>query len=101
EHENTVIYTRKTSGSTNRWEISRRTTRTDGSMGNIPAHCSGRGFDGKYPRETQTEGSVQDFPAGPGVGHGAAPTRSPRLGCSLRQAGEARPGSCREVKRRV
>ena len=86
-----------------------------GAMGDIPARYSDRGIDGKYPREpsesrvrwqksqrtARVEGSLQDLPARPGVGHSAAPTLPPRLGCSLRQAGEARPGFCREVKRRT
>ena len=112
-----------------RGEISQQADRIEGSMGDIPAghpdrgldgrDPSGlpgpRGFDGKYhreppgprvrwersPRATQVEGSLQDFPTGPGIGPSAASTRSPRLGCSLRQAGEARPGFCREVKRRT
>ena len=113
-----------------RWEISPQVTRTESRMGEIrashpdsqpdgkypreplgsglnaryPSALPGPRVDGKYPREPRAEGSMGDFPAGPGsgpgVGHSAAPTWSPRLGCSLRQAGEARPGSCREVKRR-
>ena len=120
-------YPLQPSGPTARREISQRSTwtdgsmrdiqctpRTDGSMGNLPACRSGRGIDGRCPgepseprdrwemsqRAARVEGSLQDFPAGPGVGHSAAPTLPPRLGCSLHQAGEARPGSCREVKRR-
>ena len=80
-------------GPTARWEISPRTTRVVSSMGDIPVRYLGRGFDGRYPseppgprvdgkdpREAQIEGSLQDFPTGPGVGHSAAPTLPAEVG---------------------
>ena len=64
-------------GPTAQCETSQRTTRTDSSRGNLPAHYSGRGLAGKYPREpseprvrgeispraTRVEGSMGVVPA--------------------------------------
>jgi hypothetical protein len=100
-------------------------SRAEGSMRNSPAR-PGREPAGIYPSETPARGPDGIFPSGsvaetnpepegapdarfpigtrtPGPLPGPSATRTtpPRLGCSLRQAGEARPESGREVKRRM
>ena len=86
-------YLRALLGSRARWEISAQNIRSGGSMGDFPARYLNRRLDGRYPsalpgpradgnypRAPQVEGSVQDFPAGPGVGHSAAPTLPSEVG---------------------